>query len=164
MLSAGNRVRENAFQLKSDRSIQTHRVVGAIQIDDVRLEILPKTTVSDSGFKNAGLVLLDRLICEFGHLQRVRHNAGYVGESSDVLELSFRAFAESLAEALEFGISRHYQPETVISSVIRGKINMRELMSLRFKPGSGARLSDSPLSYDNPFNQAVLYVAMESPV
>src|SRR5262249_9521119 len=66
-----------------------------------------------------------------------------------------------LAEALEFGISRRYQPETIFSSIIRGKINMRELVALQFKPGSGLVLSHSPLSYDNLFNQAVLYVATE---
>jgi 5-methylcytosine-specific restriction enzyme subunit McrC len=136
------------------RGISAGNVVGAVDIGDVQIEILPKVSAGDN-YDADSQFLLD-LLSTAGLTPRVARKQGQVLLTShDVIEAIIRAFSEEVAKRLISGPPRRYHERREVSAVLRGRIEFNRLAT---RPPAHDHLLPvryAPLHRDNTLSQVV---------
>lgn len=145
------------------RGLRASGVAGVVDVGDLQVEILPKIRagrVADVPSAEDARFLLD-LLTFTGSIPGAAPLVARTSLDSPVLlEVTIRAFADSLAPRLRVGPPRRYSEREEKSSILRG----RPLLNLiaRQRPGSGGHtfVRYAPLQHDNPLAQLILAVVL----
>jgi 5-methylcytosine-specific restriction enzyme subunit McrC len=141
----------DVFKLVNETTLSAQQYVGAVQIGNLTVEILPKVEGIDGTLMRRNLVamlavVLDLEISE-GDIARVstqRHG---------ILEILIRLFCDKLFAQVHRGLVRRYEPRAENLSVMRGRIGITEQIRLNAANPERLHCRFDEFQEDNPLNQ-----------
>lgn len=141
----------DVFKLVNETTLSAQQYVGAVQIGNLTVEILPKVEGIDGTLMRRNLVamlavVLDLEISE-GDIARVstqRHG---------ILEILIRLFCDKLFAQVHRGLVRRYEPRAENLSVMRGRIGITEQIRLNSANPERLHCRFEEFQEDNPLNQ-----------
>lgn len=141
----------DVFKLVNETTLSAQQYVGAVQIGNLTVEILPKVEGIDGTLMRRNLVamlavVLDLEISE-GDIARVstqRHG---------ILEILIRLFCDKLFAQVHRGLVRRYEPRAENLSVMRGRIGITEQVRLNAANPERLHCRFDEFQEDNPLNQ-----------
>ena len=141
----------DVFKLVNETTLSAQQYVGAVQIGNLTVEILPKVEGIDGTLMRRNLVamlavVLDLEISE-GDIARVstqRHG---------ILEILIRLFCDKLFAQVHRGLVRRYEPRAENLSVMRGRIGITEQIRLNAANPERLHCRFEEFQEDNPLNQ-----------
>ena len=141
----------DVFKLVNETTLSAQQYVGAVQIGNLTVEILPKIEGIDGTLMRRNLVamlavVLDLEISE-GDIARVstqRHG---------ILEILIRLFCDKLFAQVHRGLVRRYEPRAENLSVMRGRIGITEQIRLNAANPERLHCRFDEFQEDNPLNQ-----------
>ncbi|MER9102675.1 McrC family protein [Mesorhizobium sp. M0848] len=157
--AAGLRAGLRTFETRG-RSLYAVGVVGVVDVGNVIVEILPKT--SDGATASNGTAFLSNLLrfTDAGDALTLTE-AAIADTDGSFLELILAWAARTLDRHLRDGYPRRYTPREELSNAVRGRVQLRHLARLR--PGRGFELTvrHAPLGDDNVIGRTVKWLAGE---
>lgn len=156
LISAAQRVGVPAFEMRG-RRLHALGVVGVVDIGDVVVEILPKTT--DLASREDAAAFLGDLLRFAGAPDDLGlSEAGVASSGGDLMEVIY-AWASRLAEQLLLnGTPRRYAIREEQSTAVRGRVELRHVV--RQRPGRAFELTvrHAPLGDDNPLSRIIRWL------
>jgi 5-methylcytosine-specific restriction enzyme subunit McrC len=117
---------EGFLTLGRGRTLRVGGYVGLLDTGTIRLEILPRTSITGSPASDRQF-LID-LLSELSILPRPRQRQANVSMTGRrLLEVVIRATAARIVELLAEGPPRRYYPTSEWASTIRGRLDLRQL-------------------------------------
>lgn len=156
---AGQRSGLKIFEVRG-RQLYARGVVGVIDIGEIIVEILPKT--SETAEPHKGTIFLGDLLRFAGiHEAFGLSEASIAVGGAGLLEAIFAWVARSAAAHLREGIPRRYEVSEEISSAIRGRVELRHVV--RQRPGRAFELTvrHAPLREDNRVSRILRWLIRE---
>lgn len=142
------------------RRLFARGIVGVIDIGDVIVEILPKTT--DGAPASEGVVFLGNLLRFAKHHDPVGlADAGIATGKSGLLEVILAWAAQCVSTQLREGAPRRYAVTEETSTAVRGRVELRHIV--RQRPGRSFELTvrHAPLREDNPLSGVIKWLISE---
>lgn len=141
----------DVFKRVNETTLSAQQYVGAVQIGNLTVEILPKVEGIDGTLMRRNLVAMlavarDLEISE-GDIARVstqRHG---------ILEILIRLFCDKLFAQVHRGLVRRYEPRAENLSVMRGRIGITEQIRLNAANPERLHCRFDEFQEDNPLNQ-----------
>jgi 5-methylcytosine-specific restriction enzyme subunit McrC len=158
-MAAGLRTGLQVFEIRNSR-LYAKGVVGVMDIGDVVIEILPKTSIDAKTSDDAEFLgNLVRFAASENDLALALANIA-TGDGG-LLEVVLRWAALKIDANLQHGAPRRYVARQEISTAIRGRVELRHLVHQ--SPGKAFELMVryAPLHEDNLVNQVVLWLLRE---
>jgi 5-methylcytosine-specific restriction enzyme subunit McrC len=135
--------------------------VGVIDIGDVAVEILPKTT-GDGSIESGRAFLVDLLRFVGRDRGPFATAAASIGQgAAGLMEVLFAWAVRDTARHADSGIPRRYVARTEVSTAVRGRIDMKRVALAR--PGRDFELTirHAPLSADSDIGKALRWLMKE---
>ncbi|RJF74617.1 hypothetical protein D3875_03490 [Deinococcus cavernae] len=150
--------------IQKGRQLYAGAVAGVIDTGQVRIQILPKIYESsndrDNQKKNAEFLF--QLLKESGGLSRGMMSEAQAHIASgrvDVIETVIYMIARELETLLVRGVPRRYHPLRETSPVVRGRIDLPQLMRQGGLVTRGIPVEYAPLQRDNPLTRLLRALA-----
>lgn len=157
---AGRRIGLRTFESR-DRGLYARGIVGVIDIGNLIVEILPKSTEAESASDGAAfLAALLRFVSN--NKRPTIAEASISPEGGGLFELILRWAVDQVAEHLTGGLPRRYVATEGLSSAIRGRIDLRHLALQRPGRAFELRIHHAPLSENNLIAQTVRWLVGEA--
>ncbi len=156
---AGLRTGHRVFEVR-DRRLFARGVVGVIDIGQVIVEILPKTRASASNAER--VEFLSNLVTFAGGTDSLKVTKATISASGgSLLEVVFAWAVHSIGSNLKDGMPRRYREIIDISTAVRGRVELRQLV--RQRPGRAFELTvrHAPLVERNKINSVLKWLLGE---
>lgn len=145
--------------IQRGRQLYAGPVAGVLEAGRLRVQILPK--IHDGAGESENAEFLFRLLHAAGELRdRVRAGAHIDAGRVDVLELVLQLLARELESLLVRGVPRRYHPLKERSPVVRGRIDLPQLMRQGGLVTHGIPVEHAPLQRDNPLTRLLRALAV----
>jgi 5-methylcytosine-specific restriction enzyme subunit McrC len=140
--------------------VQFKQYVGAIQAEDITIEILPKVDQKAEDYSLWRNFLLDMLqYCQLIKLNTFNQVHISLKENTSLLDLYYQLFLQEVENLLKKGLYSTYQPEYQNSSTLKGKIVFHRHLSKNYIHRERFYSTYQSRSFDNSFNQ-IIYQAL----
>lgn len=146
---------------RNRRGFSAAGAVGLVDVGDVHVEILPKAGVLEPDPDGElGAELLLNLLSYAGLVARAVPIGGRVQKTRRPLaEAVARGFANGLVKELTDGVPRRYIERRERSTVLRGRLEMKELARRPVLVDGRLPVRYAPLHHDNELSQAIAATA-----
>lgn len=140
--------------------VQFKQYVGAIQVEDLTIEILPKVDQKVEDYSLWRNFLLDMLqYCQLIKLNTFNRVHLSLKENTSLLDLYYQIFLQEVGNLVKKGLYQTYQSEYQNSSTLKGKIAFHQHLSKNYIHRERFYSIYQGRSFDNPFNQ-IIYQAL----
>ncbi len=155
--------KQGFFSFSHDNKITAHNYVGAIQYEDIRIEVMPKifekSEKADSGKWQLNLLYW------LSYCRKIRFPFSFATVSDlhfdDYLEVMIYVFANHTAEVLFTQPYQSYQSIEEETAFLRGRLSFDNYAKHNLSTGKWQNFQciHEPFAYDNLFNRIVKYVS-----
>ncbi len=155
--------KQGFFSFSHDNKITAHNYVGAVQYEDVRIEVMPKI-FAKSEKADSGKWQLN-LLYWLSYCRKIRFPFSFATVSDlhfdDYLEVMIYVFANHTAEVLFTQPYQSYQSIEEETAFLRGRLSFDNYAKHNLSTGKWQNFHciHEPFAYDNLFNRIVKYTA-----
>lgn len=143
----------DVFKLVNETTLSAQQYVGAVQIGNLTVEILPKVEGIDGTVMRRNLIAMLAVVFDLeisdGEATRV------ATQRHGILEILIRLFCDKLFSQVHKGLVRRYDPREENLPVLRGKIGISEQIRLNAANPERLYCRFDEFHEDNPLNQVL---------